>query len=116
MTSGERGVGQSPAFKSSREVPLTNHVPFVDGLSIRQRRPDQNGAQAPERPRALIDVGEDLGSVPRLCERCERPGSRVDAAQSDTEHGDADGDVNEVVEASDSRVVERDDERRCSST
>ena len=84
-------------------------------VDIRQRSPGEDGNKRPERPGALVDISEDLGSVASLSEGGEGAGSSVDAGHANGENGDADRHVDEVVETLDTSVGEGNDEGRCSS-
>lgn len=85
-------------------------------LTERAKGEDKN--DGPERTSRLVDIGKDLGRVPSLSEGSERSRTSIDAGKTDGKDGDADGDVDEMVEALDSGAIQNADEgrRSCSST
>lgn len=65
-----------------------------------------------KRTSRLVDVGEDLGSVPSLGEGAENTGSGVDAGETDGEDSDADSGVDNVRKNLDTGSFDHDDEGR----
>lgn len=81
-------------------------------VDVRDRGEDENRNGRVEGSSGSVDVAKDLGGVAGLGESGESSGTGVDAGHADREDGDADGDVDEVVETVDVGSAQDEDERR----
>lgn len=111
------GDGDGEPGEESRETrkceePVEDLARGGRDVDVRDRGEDEDGNGRVEGSSGSVDVAKDLGSVAGLGEGGEGSRTGVDAGHADGEDGDADGDVDKMVETADVGSAQDEDERR----
>lgn len=94
------------------EQPVEDLVSDIGKVDIGDRTKGDDEDQGEKGSTRFVDIGEDLRGVTCLGESGERSRTSKDTSHSDTENGEENGDVDEVVETFDVGSFEEDDKGR----